>query len=176
MKFASVVFVFLLLASAGRANGQQASKEDFKEYCQAVEGRWIGEVTWIADWPGIGKKGDKVTCYTVTTIESDGHTLVSRFLGGGGTFTGITVYDASKQQIRGLGSSSGGTVFHTILYKKDGKWMEVITGSNPDGAKITAKNMLQISKDGKTHTWTGTTTIDGEEVDKLHDVWKRVSK
>ena len=29
-----------------------------------MERRWIGEVVWVADWPGFGKKGDKFTGYS----------------------------------------------------------------------------------------------------------------
>jgi hypothetical protein len=39
----------------------QSTRADFKELCKVIEGRWIGEVVWVADWPGFGKKGDKFT-------------------------------------------------------------------------------------------------------------------
>ena len=39
----------------------QTTRADFQKYCKAMEGRWIGEVVWVADWPGFGKKGEKVT-------------------------------------------------------------------------------------------------------------------
>ena len=53
------------LSSTARAaddgDKMQSTRADFKEFCKAMEGRWIGEVVWVADWPGFGKKGDKVT-------------------------------------------------------------------------------------------------------------------
>ena len=42
----------------------QSTRADFKELCKAIEGRWIGEMVWVADWPGFGKKGDKFTGYS----------------------------------------------------------------------------------------------------------------
>ena len=54
--------------------------------------------------------------------------------------------------------------------------MSTQKGSNPDGKRIEAENTVTISDDGNTHTWAGTTRIDGKKVDELHDVWRRVSK
>ena len=42
----------------------QSTRADFRKLCKAMEGRWIGEVVWVADWPGFGKKGDKFTGYS----------------------------------------------------------------------------------------------------------------
>lgn len=39
----------------------QSTRADFKELCKVMEGRWIGEAVWVADWPGFGKKGGKFT-------------------------------------------------------------------------------------------------------------------
>jgi hypothetical protein len=38
-------------------------RQDFDEFCRAFEGRWVGEVTWVADWEAFGKRGDKVEAY-----------------------------------------------------------------------------------------------------------------
>ena len=56
--------VLLLAAlSALPAMAQQTTRADFNELAKALAGRWVGQVTFVADWPGQGKKGDKVTAY-----------------------------------------------------------------------------------------------------------------
>ncbi len=158
--------------------GQESTREDFKEFSQAMQGRWVGEVTWITDWPGVGgRKGEKATCYCEIRTTEDGNAVLGKFLGGGGSGTWLTVYEAGSKQIKETNVTSGGTVWMTTFSKlKDGTWSGIQTGSNPDGSKIEAKLTLTITDDGDTHTWTGTTMIGGKKVDELHDVWRRVSK
>ena len=171
-----LVLIFLFPLTTSVLLGQTSSRAEFEEYCKAMEGRWVGDVTWIADWPGWGKKGDKITGYWEGRITADGNALLGVFYGGNGMGTGITYYDPGTKQIKGVSVSSGGSVWNNVLFKKDGKWQQLSTGSNPGGSKIEEKNTLTISNDGNTGTWTGTGTIGGEKMDPLHDVWRRVSK
>ncbi len=166
----------LVLALATMAMAQQATCEDFKEYIQISVGRWVGEVTWVTDWPGLGKKGDKVTCYSETRITEDGNALINKFYGGNGSGSSITVYDAAAKQIRESGVDSGGTVGTNVYFKEGGKWVEISTGSLADGRKTESKSTVAISNNGNTQIWTGTGTIGGKKVDDQHDVWRRVSK
>lgn len=112
---------------------KQSSREDFKEFCQALQGRWVGEVTWVADWPGIGNKGEKVTCYFEGRIAEDGHAITGRWYGGAGSGTGLYYFDAGAKQIKWLWINSGGALGRGILYKKDGHWVEKGSGSLADG-------------------------------------------
>jgi hypothetical protein len=43
-----------------------ASYEDFLEWGNRLEGRWVGKVTLIADWPGFNKKAGDVVESHVT--------------------------------------------------------------------------------------------------------------
>ena len=156
---------------------QTSNRADFEDYCKAFEGRWVGHVTWIADWPGYGKKGDKVTCYSELRRSADGNVLSGVYYGGNGTDLSLTYFDPGTKQIKGVAVSSGGTVWNWILFKKDGIWQWHSSASNPDGSKIEEKNTITISNDGNTHTWKGTSsTTGGDQADDLHDVWRRVSK
>ena len=139
-----------------------------------MQGRWIGEVIWITDWPGFGKKGDKVTAYEEWTIGEGGQVLQVRFYGGPGSVTGLVHYDAGARQIQRRGVSSGGNVWNSIVYKHDGKWHFETTGSIADGKKIKGSGIRHISDDGKTHRLTGNAKIDGKELDPLRDVWRRI--
>ena len=176
MKTASTLAVLIAMFIALPAFGQKSTRADFNEFAKTMQGRWVGDVTWITDWPGWGKKGDKITCYAENKIAEDGNAVILRFYGGSGSGTGITVFDAGSKQIKETFVSSGGTVWTTVFFKKDGKWVNIQSGSNADGSKVEAKNMLSISDNGNKHTWTGTTKIGGKNVDELNDVWRRVSK
>ena len=174
MKLVSSLLLALLTVLP--AFSQQSTREDFKEYCQAMVGRWVGDVTWVADWPGVGKRGDKVTGYSDVTLLLDGHALVGRFYGGAASSAWITYYDAGAKQIRSSGSDSGGNTWSAIVAKKDGKWVSAESGSLPDGAKYEGKYTVTISENGNKHTWTGPTTMAGKKTEEMNDVFRRVSK
>jgi hypothetical protein len=168
--------VAITLVGATTCSAQQATKEEFVEYSRMLEGRWIAEVTWVADWPGLGKKGEKVTAYTENTIAVEGNALIGIFYGGAGTGRILTTYDAGAKQIQGLVVTSGGTVWHFVVNKENGKWVMSSTGSNADGSKLEGKSTLTISDDGNTNTWTGSTIIGGKKVDEQRDVYRRAGK
>lgn len=174
----SVLFICCLTVNASlcESRAQESTREDFNDYCRMMEGRWIGDVVWVADWPGFGNKGDKVTAYLDWKVTDGGHALVGKYYGGAGSGTILTCFDAGSRQIKETAVSSGGTVWNTIIFRKDGKWMSKSTGSNPDGSEIVGNSVINISDDGKTHRMSGSTTIGGEKVDELRDVWRRLGK
>ena len=174
----SLSIILTIFMSTSAILGQTSTRAEFDEYCKIWEGRWIGDVIWIADWPGVGgKKGDKVTCYWEGRVVADGNAFLGVFYGGNGTHTSTLYFNPGTKQIKGLAVSSGGTVWNWVVFKKDGKWQVLDTDSSlPDGRNIEGKSTLTISNGGNTHTWTGTGTISGEKMDPRRDVWRRVSK
>ena len=160
--------------AADDGDKMQSTRADFKEFCKAMEGRWIGEVVWVADWPGFGKKGDKVTGYSDFRISRDGSMKQRPFNAGTGAGIGLYHYDAGKKQIQGRWVSSGGNVWNLVIYKKNGQWHEEETGSVADGRPIEISAIRHISDDGKTHRRSGPVKIDGKDQDPLQDVWRHV--
>ena len=64
-RIATMIAVSLLVLSTAAVAAEQgkptASYEDFLEWGNRLEGRWVGKITLIADWPGLDKKqGDVV--------------------------------------------------------------------------------------------------------------------
>ena len=116
--FASMDFVQLSSTAHAAEDGgkMQSTRADFKEFCKAMEGRWIGEVIFVTDWPGLSKKGDKVTGYTDFRISHNGNVLEGRFNAGPGSGAGLFHYDAGKKQIQGRWVSSGGSVWNQVIY------------------------------------------------------------
>ena len=178
MRNLTATFVlFALLATPVFADHHKTTtKEDFLKFCNDLEGRWVGEVTWVADWPGLGKRGDKVTAYLDVTVAEDGHALLLRFYGGNGSGTRIYGYDARTKQIKSMLVVSGGFVGSSIVYKKDGKWLEEGEGSLPNGTKSEGYSIYSYSDNGDKLEITGSGTVGDKKQDNQHDVWQRVSK
>lgn len=172
----SVLCLLLVLFTALPAFAQQSTREDFREYCQIVSGRWVGENPLEADWPGIGKRGEKLTIYSEAKVAEDGHVLVGRFFQGRGSGTEVLVYDAAAKQIRASGGDSGGTTWLFIVFKNDGKWTAKGTNTLADGTKYEGLYTLNISDNGSTHRWTGSTLVPGKAPDAVNNVYRRVSK
>ena len=168
-----LISTVLLVSVAMPALAQEATRKEFKEYCQLNEGRWIGDVTWVADWPGFGKKGDKVTAYFEAVIAEDGNAMTMRFLGGEGSGTGICYFDAGAKEIKFVWVHSSGTVTHSNAYRKDGQWIEAGAGYLADGSKTTFTSALAMSDGGNTMTVTGSGTVGDKRTDQQHDVWRR---
>jgi hypothetical protein len=165
--FAVLMMALLGTSFASEALGQQSSRNDFREHCQAFQGRWVGEVTLVADIPGVGKRGEKVTAYSEIRVAEDGNALIGKWYGGNGSATFLAVYDAGAKQIKAMEVTTEGEVGHIIFYKKDKKWIEERTGSKSNGTPTKYTNTVTITDNGNTHTWTGSGTVD---------VFRRVSK
>ncbi len=177
MRLRLISMVLFLAMSMLPAMGQQATRADFDEYNKANVGRWVGRVTFVADWPGVGKKGEKVTAYWEDKLSEDGNALITKGFSGTGSGSSIVVYDAAAKQIKELAVDSGGTVSINIYWKVSAtKWAQSTTGSLADGSKLEGKYEANITDNGDTWSWSGTTIIGGKKQDDLHDVWRRVSK
>ena len=152
----------------------QSTPEEFKEFSQVMQGRWISEIIWITDWPGFGKKGDSVTGYEEYQIGQGGKVISGRGYAGPGSMTSLIYYDVGKKQILDHQVSSGGNVWVMVIYKENGEWNYKITGSTGDGKEITGSAIRYISDQGQTHRWIGEMFIDGEELDPLRDSFRRI--
>ena len=176
MKIAASTTALLVAVFAVPAFAQESTREDFRDLCQAWQGRWVGDVTWVADVPGFGKKGEKATAYADCKPAQDGNALIVNFYGGDGSATWLVVFDAGTKQIKSLWVTSGGVVSHSVIYKDGEKWIEKGHGSQPDGTKTQITLTITVTDNGDTHTWTGTKMIGGKNADRMHNVWRRVSK
>ena len=172
----SLLIAAPMLLVGTEALAQHSSADNFEAWRTARERRWVGDVTWIADWPGLGKKGDKITGYSEIRAAADGHVLIGQFFGGSGTNHWITYYDAGAGEIRSTGSDSGGTTWTCVISKDGRQWKSRCSGSLADGTKTEGDHTLTISDGGSKHSWSGSTKFAGEPVDELQDVWRRVGR
>ena len=157
-----------------QTTSMQSTPEEFKEFSQVMQGRWISQIIWINDWPGFGKRGDSVTGYAEYQIGEGGKVLNGRFYAGPGSATVLTYYDEGKKQILEHQVSSGGNVWVNLIYKENGEWNYKITGSTGDGKEITGSAIRYISDQGQVQRYTGEMFIDGEDLDPLRDSFRRI--
>ena len=115
------LFCFSLIATPAfsadnqETSGMQSSPEEFKEFSEAMQGRWMSEIIWITDWPGFGRKGDTVTGYAEWQIGLDGKVVNGREYIGPGSGRSFMYYDEYKKQITEHVVTSGGNVWIDVL-------------------------------------------------------------
>lgn len=166
------------MAAVCHAQGDKSTKEDFQEWIQLMKGRWIGDVPLVHDWPGLGKRGERLTAYVEINVIADGDALLGVTYLGQGKGTWMTTWNPNTKQIKETVVISGGIFWENQIIKQGpGKWLQrKLSGSMPDGKKIDGDVTLTVSPDGKTHTWTGDLKIEGTGTDPIRDVYKRLAQ
>jgi hypothetical protein len=175
MRTATVTIALLTLMSASPTFAQESSQADFQEFCETWHGRWVGDVTWGADLPGLGKRGEKVIGHWEAKMAADGNALAATMYAGTGSSTQLIFFDPGAKKIRLLWVESSGALCEGTQYKKNGKWTREDSCVYPDGKKRQIAHTVTITDGGNTHTWEGTGTIGGEKLD-YRDVWRRMAK
>jgi hypothetical protein len=165
------MMVAFLTASAA---AQGVSQKEFDEFRKSVAGRWIGQVKWVTDWPGIGKKGDVATCYLDISEVEGGHAMIGKFYGGSASGTMLWAFNTGEKTITGTVVYSSGLVENLTYRKEDGTWVEIGSGTLPDGRKTESKSKLTFEDEGAIMRARGTGTVDGKPNDPRDDKWQRL--
>lgn len=152
------------------------TRKDFKEWCRLNSGRWMGDVTLVADIPGMGKKGETLTSYYEAATAQDGNVLIEKFYAGEGSSMGMSLFDGRINRIRTMWITSSGVLNYGTTWKVGDKWVGTDVGCNPDGTKIVSTGVLTFSEDGKTATAIGSSLIDGEKTDEWNNTWRKLTK
>ena len=93
----TLIATLAVSANQEQTTTMQSSLDDFKEFSQVMQGRWIADIVWITDWPGFGEKGDTVTGYADYQIAQNGRVLTGREYLGPGSVTSLAYYDQGKR-------------------------------------------------------------------------------
>jgi hypothetical protein len=152
-----------------------AAPQTLKEIGELFVGRWIGEVTWAVDYPGVGKKGEKVSAYIVCSWVNDGNTLQCVQYAGQSTGRGLTWWDAASKEIKNLWIDSGGNWDLGTITKQGMKWAGQSSGGFPDGRQVQYKWEWTFEDGGNRFTSTGATILAGAE-NPFRDVFRKVGK
>ncbi len=170
-------FCVFMIALSTACVAQDSTRSDFEEWTELSKGRWVGKMVLVADWPGFGKKGDKVTAYEEAALIEGGKALLTKQMSGNATSTTITYFDAGTNEIRLVSVGSAGNVFAGVISKRSAdRWSFKASGSITSGEKVEGDLTVTISNGGETQTWTGDLKIDGKPSDPLNDVWMRTGK
>jgi hypothetical protein len=168
----------LLVASTvvGQAGEGRLTPQDFQEFGELMVGRWIGDVTLVADWPAFGKKGDKVVAHLTVRWIADRKGIEAEAYGGSGAGRGFAFFDPGSGIIKECRVSSDGTAGSIEIRKTNGNWVWRNTGHLADGTPFEANGQTIVSECGDELTHVGTGTIGGEPMLPLKDVFRRISK
>jgi len=177
--FAVIILAFLAAAVAADHH-ETSSMEEFKEFGNLLEGRWIIDVKLIADWPGHkAKKGERITGYGTYRWIVDGKAIEANHTGGTNALRMLYYWDGPSKKIKGYEITSGGRSLELIIWKKSkGVFVsKAIGGGAEDGRRLTGSAEHRFSDDGKTMTFVGSDFKMGDEVlDDFQDAYKKVSK
>lgn len=176
MRFFPSVIALLAIVLSMPAAAQESSRQDFDDFCQAWEGRWVSQRTLAIDDPGFGEAGDTFTSYADCKIEHDGNAMICKLYAGKGTGTWIVGYDAGEKKIKGLWITSGSVFAPSVIYREADNWVQTSHATQPDGTKVESTATIVVSDAGTTHTWTNTPTADGEETAPNVIIWHSVNR
>lgn len=170
-----VCLLLLFTASAAAQTPGQQSRAPIKEFGDLIVGRWISDVTWAVDYPGLGKKGEKVTGFDAWRWVVDGAALECDWLLGATSGRTIMWWDASTKQVRTLDVDSGGNWSGGTVVKQDAKWVWVRKGSFADGRNVEYRSETTFQDNGRTRVDAGATILGGVR-NEYRDIFKRVTK
>ncbi|TWU39332.1 hypothetical protein [Novipirellula artificiosorum] len=131
-----------------------ATKEEFAEFLQAMNGQWTGEITILQDIPGVANKGDQLKVSGEHVLTDDGNAITSSFRDEqGATSSSLTFFDPSTRQIREQTVFSSGTAIISYYVKNGDKWQVFSVTTDSEGNRASGTDELTISNNGNTHTW-----------------------
>jgi hypothetical protein len=161
----------IVLALPVRSHAQTPAP--LKQVGDMIVGRWMGEVTWAVDYPGVGRKGEKVTSYSVCRWTADNMGIECEDLSGKATGKSLVWYDASAKIVRQAGFDSGGNWSMGTLTPKGTTLVFESAGSFADGRKVQYKGETTFQDGGNTQIAVGATILDGKR-NEFRDVAHRV--
>ena len=147
----------------------------FKELGDAYEGRWLVDVTWAVDYPGLGKKGEKVTGVNIGRWILDGKVFEMEWFAGKNTGKGIIWWDPVSMQIKEVFVDSSGRWSEGTVRKKGGAFIATAKGAFIDGRKVEYEVKVTFQDGGRTRVHEGATIVDGKR-NPFRDVMKRVDE
>jgi hypothetical protein len=163
--------------AAGGPSPLQATREEFVEFGKMNAGRWVGDITLIADWPGISKKqGEKVNSYVTIGWIADGNALAEKESVAESEMNGIVMWHSGTRQIKAHRVTTAGDTSETVFWKQDGQWRWDHSAAALDGKLLVGTGTVTSQDDGNTLVFDGTLFLDGEELPHYHDVYTRVNK
>ncbi len=175
MAFVACVILLFFAVPVSTQTPPQKAGSPLNELGDLLVGRWMGEVTLAYDYPGIGKKGEKLSEYDINTWATDKTALELEWFAGKTTGKGLIAWDAASKEIKGFSVDSSGRFGQFTFTKQGGKWVYSGTGSYIDGRRYETKGGLTVIDNGNGYIEEGTVIV-GNEKNDYRDTYKRISK
>ena len=170
-----IVLVALLAVAVSASPAPQQVGTPLKDIGDLIIGHWTGEGIYAADYPGIGKKGEKFTS-TVTCRWVAGQAAVQcEGVENKTTWTTFYWYDALSKQVKYVDANSGGNYAEGTMTKQGAKLVWASAGSLADGRQVAYKGETTFQDNGNTRIETGATILNGVR-NEFRDTFKRVVK
>jgi hypothetical protein len=168
----------MVLAMICGQSDMNSTPQDFQEFGKLMVGRWSGDITLIADWPGMKKKaGEKLINYSTVQWAADGRAFINTAVGGETTGIGFWTFDPVAKQIRLRAIDSAGVAIDAVVWKEDStKWGVKITGGGlPDGTKEEGAGHFLFKDGGRSYMVEADITLGGKPLLKLHDTYVKLT-
>ena len=170
-----ITLVALLAVTVSASAAPQQVGTPLKDIGDLIIGRWTGEGIYAADYPGVGKKGEKFTS-TVTCRWVAGQAAVQcEGVENKTTWTTFYWYDALSKQVKYVDANSGGNYAEGTMTKQGAKLVWASAGILADGRQVAYKGETTFQDNGNTRIETGATILNGVR-NEFRDTYKRVPK
>ncbi len=173
----AVCLMLLLIAVPFQAQSPVAQQvvTPLKDVGDLLVGQWTGGGTYAADYPGLGKKGDKFTV-TYTCRWVSGQAAIE-CEGALNKSTSATFYwwNAVSKQVKYIGIDSSGRCREGIITKQGAKLLYEAQGNFADGRRFEGKGEMTFEGNGNIRIDAGAVTLRGVR-NEYRDTYKRVQK
>ena len=181
MKTFANVLILIVLTNSSHAqdkNQHQSSPEEFKEFCEKMEGRWVTQQKVTTVWPKLGfKKGDTLTHYADFHSDLDGIVLVANHKFGNIKWRVTYHYDAVNSRICSSGNGSNGFWSRGFVWRTSkNEFAYRLDGGQTNGQDFSSSGIMATSADGETFTASsGDTRLGDGGKAKSQEIYKRIS-
>ena len=170
----------LVLVAAGFAVpvsviGRQASSPSLQAVGDMLVGNWTGEGVFAADYPGVGKKGEKFTATQTCKWAAGKSALACEGRANQSSWTGLTLWDPAAKQVRTMSVDSAGEFDQGIISKQGDKLVWSSTGHFADGRLVEYKGETLFQDNGNTRIEAGATVLAGVR-SEFRDTYKKAAK
>ena len=164
-----------LLAAPSTAYCRQATPSQLQAIGDLMVRTWTGEGVFAADYPGVGKKGDKFTSTATCRWAAGKAAIACEGKDNQATWTSLYFWDPAVKQVRLTAVNSGGNFDQGTVTKQGDKLVGSTAGSFADGRKVEYKWETTFAQNGSVRVETGATILNGVR-SEFRDTYKKAAK
>jgi len=167
--------VFALMTVSATVVAAQQASSPLADVGQLMVGNWTGSGVYAADYPGVGKKGEKFTATAACRWAAGRAAIACEGKDNESTWSSMYWYDVTAKVVRFAAVNSGGNFDQGTTAKVGAKLVSASAGSFGDGRKVEYKWETLFEDNGNTRIEAGATILNGVR-NEYRDTYKRVKK